>query len=1020
MKKMQRIGAWMLAAVMMCASVFAQPAFLSNAATENEMSIAYDKVDSSNFFNFQGTLSNGQTLQAAGYNWSTASGTVQAGTKQTGGAIDWVSFTVNNNLSFVAGGENLIIWYDTLVANNYDAIKIEEGTVFTFSGKASVKVTNTLYLEKSEAGVWEDKSEEYFDGNEMSIAFDKVDAGNCFNFQGTLSDGKTLAESGYDWSLASGTIQAAKKQAGSLDWADYPLNAVLSFAAGDVNLIILYDTVIASDYDAIQIAEGTIFTFDGKTKVKITNTLELEKNSAGVWGLKSDEPEVSELGLSFDKMTDAWYFNADVTPEANYYRVEMEVDGTKYTVPISNTKDGKFVIWPDFFTNIGGAPNAPTSTLKIAKGATLAPSSDAWADSPTGTRYTLKEGVSLEYHNGAWVAEGSVPKEMGLTFEELTDKWVFASDVTPEAKFYRVEMEIDGTNYTVPIENTNDGKFVIWASYFTDIGGAASEPTSTLKIAKGATLVPSTDAWTDDAIGTRYVLKEAIDLTYEYGAWGVAGRQIEVSQIALDAYSWGGGTDGVIGITIGNLAELQATTWYPTIVTETNTTWGKLRGTVLVDGQPKEVDVQIPGNGEVFIYYNAAEIPESFVIPKGTDFIPVMGSANQGKYAIQFKEDYGVNLVEKLVGAPGVQVDYQPLDVTKLSVQGFGDQAEQNRSYLIFLADKDLLPAGADWWNNYDMVNAVVLIDGKAHDVAFGGGGASDILAMYLPWDTGETDILANANEILIQKDAIMSVGLKGLKINQDLKLKRVGSIWISEYTQEEEKQPIPSNALKVDVQFGQITGQNILGIKGTITGNKQLLDIYGDWSTAYGPIKLGVRDGNGKMVYTTIKSTIYSISDNIYLSGVDLSLYDAVLIEAGTVLQPDSSLCKSDTPIVLTDKFAMERNADDEWKVTAGAVEEVNKGNVSDKNTTDSNTSDSTGDTEGESNETEAKPAEEYDGTTMIHRKDAEDKDDVSVGNSPSDGSIGIKVAVVALAVLVIAATVVVCIVAKNRKKDS
>lgn len=1008
----KRIVSECLVLAMVFTTIFAQPGLMAKAAGENEMSIAYEKVDGGLFY-FQGTLASGKTLQSAGYDWSTATGTVQVGTAQTDGTLSWTNYTVNNNLSFVTDGNNQIIWYDGAVVN-YDALKIVAGTVFTFSGKTSAKITNTLYLVKNSSEVWEDRSDEYFDGNEMSIAYEKV-ADGFFHFQGTLSTGKTLQSAGYDWSTATGTIQAAtKEEDGTLTWSDYVVNNNMSFVTDGNNQIIWYDGDVINK-DAIKIDEGTVFTFAGKTAVRINSTLYLVKNESGewvntpvelgltfnestdawyftsditpnseyyrvemevdgtkytvpiqntkdgkfviyssfftdiasisaptstlkiakgatlvpssdawadsttgtryvlkdaidleckngVWGVKA--AELPALELTFDKVTDAWYFKSDIKPESSFYRVEMEVDGTKYTVPMSNGKDGTFVIWPNFFTDIGGASSAPTSTLKIAKGTELVPSSDAWdttadiryvlkedidleykdgewgvkgaalpemglsfkevtdawyftsdvtPESPyyrvemeidgvkhtvpignnnngtfviwenfftaiggaskapqntlkiakgavltpstdawgdtTGTKYALKEEIDLEYKNGEWQVKGSGPVEIGLTYEQVTDVWYFASDLTPDSPYYRVEMEIDGAKYIVPIQNTKDGKFVIYANYFTEIAGV-NAPGSTLKIAKGAEFVPSTDAWTDDEAGAKYILKEAIDLTYKYGAWGLSNRTTELSTVTLNAYSWGGGTDGVIGITIGNVAELQSTAWYSAITTATNSTWGKLRGAVLVNGMPKMVDIQVPGNGEVFIYYEATEITDTFVIQKGTEFIPIEGSANVGNYAIKFDKDYEVDVADKVLNLAPEAV-YKTV-VNLVSANGYEWHFDSTQKLSDITTAKFFIGTvvidGKESKMVWDITDNQLVIWGEAYYTEAGGVAptksftipAGTIFYEIAPTETGWKTAVSGGTQLVV---------------TNEFKVEKLGSSWIS-FDKKEDLTSKPNNVI--------------------------------------------------------------------------------------------------------------------------------------------------------------------------------------------------------------------------------
>ncbi len=1037
MKKTKRIGALLLAMTLAFANVFAQSGILSQAADTNEMSISYYGI-TSNLIELTGTMADGKAVGDIYGTWKSAFSTVKLGARQSDGSIQY------NDMANVAWsiGTNAIgrITFYGLQIDTFDALQIDAGTELSIGQGANsmtpIAITNSLRLVKNEQGMWENKSAELetTPPTDLTLSFQSVNGGNNWYFRGANTNGTYYKVPVIVDGTAQNMIMESDK-AGTFSVWDGFFSALQG--AEPTSTVTFEKGAVIKE---IQVVNDAWEEVANASQYVLTDSLELKKTD-GVWGVKSNV-EYSALSLGayswgggsdgvigiqignlLELQKAAWYSSIVTATNTSWGKASgtVTVGSESKSVDIQFPGNGEVFIYYDpakitdsfvistdtVFTPIAGTANEGKYTVQFTQDYAVNVVEKIIGEPEQQVEYQALDPATLSVQA---YADQTGQNRSYITL--LANQELLPSGAEWWNNYDAVEATvlIDGREHVVAFGGGGASNFL--AMYFPWDEGESNILENAEEI-----VIQKSSKMNVGLSGLQF--EDDLKLVKKYGVWmtQAAANDFEETTVSLGAYSWGGGSDGVIGIQIGNLSELQKAAWYQAIETANGSSWGKVSGMVTVGSESKSVDIQFPGNGEVFIYYNPAEITDSFVISKDTVFTPMSGTANAGTYNIRFTQDYGVNIEENLIGEPGIQVEYRTLDVTKFSVQGFTDQTEQNRSYMMFLTDEELLPSGAEWWNNYDTANATVLIDGKAHAVAFGGGGASNILAMYFPWDEGESNILESADKIVIKQDAMMSVGLEGLKTNKDLTLSRVGTIWISEYTQEEENEGIPTNALKVNVKFGQITGQNILGVSAILSDGRKLLDIYGDWTTAYGSIKLGVLDENGKTVYTTMESTIYSISDQVYLSAVDLSLYDAILIEADTVLYPDAS-CKSDRPIVLANAFAMVRDADDEWEV----ISEFKDGSQS-ETTTQNFVSDTTATNSDEETTSESAAAdvkeEEYDGTTMIHKQYIDDNTDADVvADASEDIQIVVIIASAVLGVLVLVLLVLLIVYRKKRQE--
>ncbi|MDD2300803.1 MAG: LPXTG cell wall anchor domain-containing protein, partial [Fermentimonas sp.] len=112
------------------------------------------------------------------------------------------------------------------------------------------------------------------------------------------------------------------------------------------------------------------------------------------------------------------------------------------------------------------------------------------------------------------------------------------------------------------------------------------------------------------------------------------------------------------------------------------------------------------------------------------------------------------------------------------------------------------------------------------------------------------------------------------------------------------------------------INAKNALELSVIMANNANIIDTYGVWKAVYGPIKLGIANGDGTYKFISKPEVAYSITDRrFYLDTLSLSEYDAVQIEGNTVLIPGPD-CDSQNPIIITNPFRLIRDENDEWIV--------------------------------------------------------------------------------------------------------
>ncbi len=278
----------------------------------------------------------------------------------------------------------------------------------------------------------------------------------------------------------------------------------VSVTAGSWTLI--EHTIPARGYDSI--VQPRYFSWDGKTfyidDITLTEVI----------------PEITVGFIEVNKKNNSWYFTADNIAEATaqFYKTSVTIDGTAAEVVVEKTTDG-FVIWPSFFTVLGG--QLPTEKLEITAGTLLQEvASGAWA-TPVAGGQSLKviNDLTVEKISSEWIVADNLSEiTVGFRWIATDNSWYFKADNIAEAtaQFYKTSVTVDGKVIEVVVEKTTaSDSFVIWPDFFTVIQSDGQLPTDKLEITAGTLLReidPNKTGWATPVTGGQS-LKVANNLT---------------------------------------------------------------------------------------------------------------------------------------------------------------------------------------------------------------------------------------------------------------------------------------------------------------------------------------------------------------------------------------------------------------------------------------------------------------------------------------------------------------------------
>ncbi|MBQ8494198.1 MAG: hypothetical protein IJ465_00375, partial [Clostridia bacterium] len=787
-------------------------------------------------------------------------------------------------------------------------------------------------------GTWSDKP--IVEPIDVELTFDNVNTTNDWAF--TYATNGELPAAG-QWYTTTATVDGVER-------------AVLVEYFAPASLFYIYNHCFAATpggaaYPAasLMLAEGAILTpistpdasavIVGGQTLKLTKEIDVAYEN-GAWKDKNDIVPI-DVELTFNNIntTNDWAFsaNANALPTANqWFAVPVKLDGTDRTVLMEYDVNASWFyvyhhcFWP---TPNDNSVLLPQSSLFIPAGTVMTPitTPDASAVNKKGQTYKLTADVDMAFENGAWVDKNVLPPvtplDMELTFATVNSKndWAFtgvADGIPTVNQWYTTTATVDGNDVTVLMEyDVNSTYFYIYYHCFSATPGTEAYPRASLQLAAGAILTPisAPDASAVIVGGQTYRLTAAVNVALEDGVWTDQNAAPPVVITPLDTV-----------LTFANVNQNNDWAFTGVVSGELPTANQWYMASVKLDGTDRIVLMEYDVNSSLFYVYHhcfwnvpnadPALLPQSsLTIPADTLLVPVF--TPDATAVIKGGQTLKLTKAVNVVLSEGDWIDddlpkpvYNDLTVDKIAVSMSADQPASLRSYLLLSVVDPLPQAGAEWWNNYDMFNLTVLVDGTPYKAAIGGGGDASTLALYLMWTAVDEQVLANANEIVIKAGSKGRVGLEGITFASDLRIYKENGSWKTDYNPAEDVDL--SNAVSVGVAFDHIDGANRLYLSALMSDSSKIMDTYGDWTTVFGGIRMGILNADGTYTWVEESNMPWSVTGTyFYMSSLQLHLYDAVEIKKGTVLVPDAS-CKSQNPIVIANDFRMVRDEWEEWVV--------------------------------------------------------------------------------------------------------
>ena len=158
---------------------------------------------------------------------------------------------------------------------------------------------------------------------------------------------------------------------------------------------------------------------------------------------------------------------------------------------------------------------------------------------------------------------------------------------------------------------------------------------------------------------------------------------------------------------------------------------------------------------------------------------------------------------------------------------------------------------------------------------------------------------------------ADVAAGRQTLKMTDSIDVELKDGVWVDKLAVID-----LSDALSIGISFYKVDGTNILWLNAHLSDKSAIMDTYGDWTTVFGGIRMGILNADGTYTWVEESNMPWSVTGTyFYMSSLQLHLYDAVEIKKGTVLVPNAS-CKSQNPIVIANDFRMVRDEWEEWVV--------------------------------------------------------------------------------------------------------
>ena len=640
----------------------------------------------------------------------------------------------------------------------------------------------------------------------------------------------------------------------------------------------------------------------GGKQLTLTETFQVV-NENGEW---KQVTEVAELTLSFRSVEggSSLYmgFTAPAAYTQKYYWVDVTADGASARMLLE--------IGPDWAADHAfNWSFSATESLEIAAGAEVVqcdPNSGELIAG--GKKLVLTEAFAIYNTANGWTTDKPIPTaDLSLTFRSMENgKDLYLGFTAPAAfaqSFYWMDATVDGAAQRVLLEVGSD-----WAADYAFNWGCPA--TETFAVAAG-TILKECDPTSGELIagGKQLVLTEALTLYNNKTGWSTE-KEIPTPD-PLD-----------LSMTFEEVNEDGA--WSYLYECDSAVAAGWFVVTAVVDGTERLLPIEFYKDGERFYHYAHTfngEVPAAtLTIAEGAVLTPIsdpfdVTSVVAGGQPLKLVNDIDV---EKKDGAwvdnnapqPIPPLDPIEIDMSFVTVNSTADWA--------FTSDSAKLPTANTWYA------AEVTMDGEAITVLVEYDVASGYFYVYhhcfaaVPDDKAanpqQSLVLAEGTVLhhLSAPDASALVeGGQPLKLTNAVTMEKKDGAWV-----DKEKEIDLSDALSVGVTFHKVDGTNILWLNALLADDSAIMDLYGDWTTAYGTVRLGTYKADGTIDWVVDQTAIFSITGSYFhMSGISLANYDAIQIDGGMVMLP-AATCKSDRPIVIVNNFGMMRNEDDEWVV--------------------------------------------------------------------------------------------------------
>ena len=441
---------------------------------------------------------------------------------------------------------------------------------------------------------------------------------------------------------------------------------------------------VGGSYSSVTVAGGTnVIPWDPNTGLDLTNSsFTINQDFAatvdGTWTVTATEPAPpapidTNVTLAFDSAPAAgqFYFTyeADTRVTEKYYSMSVLADGTATTAVLELGAN-----WDMTHAFIWSLP-AATESLRIPAGTTLTESTADGAAIAGGQTLTIAEELRIVCTDGTWGNYVKpAPTDLSISFNNVdaSNNWLFTyetnASLPPAGQWYVTTATVDGEERLVLMEYYPAASlFYIYSNCFAATPGTAAAPSSSLKIAAGAVLVPiSTPEASATIDGVEFALTDAIDVAYEDGVWIDKKLVAEEVTLAVDTtkgtggcmgewtYAYGGTTYNVVSVALSNSPYVDA--------------WLHAEGAVATLYGDVEVLLAMPDNGECWICF-ADTPPTEFTVYSYENY-----TSTDGKYAYRFVEQLTVD-TETDSAHYGDPITYEEIDIdfSEVTLEGTTD-----------------------------------------------------------------------------------------------------------------------------------------------------------------------------------------------------------------------------------------------------------------------------------------------------------------------------------------------------------